>query len=237
MKHIVLGLFTSVIVLSCSKSIEAPSAIVEADEKTCACFESTASSFKEIRDFYIDNYNSWDDKKIKKEFAERLYKAMKEEQTSKDCIKDWASSKESLWYDYRCVLTEEEYSTEEEYDYASEEAAAEVAGVYDYYDEYEEDYDDYDDYEEAEPIVRSEGRFLLSDVEACYEVHHLMSNNLVDNSDHRQDLEDYILEELAYDENFMRILGNHVGIYLSEYDYERYEREQNRNRDRAYDEE
>ena len=99
------------------------------------------------------------------------------------------------------------------------------------------DYDDYDEYEEEEPIVRSEGRFLLSDVEACYEVYHLMSNNLVDNLDHRQDLEDYILEELAYEVNFMRFLGNHVGIYLSEYDYERYEREQNRNRDRAYDEE
>lgn len=228
MKHIVLGLFTSVIVLSCSKSIEAPSAIVEADEKTCACFEPTASSFKEIRDFYIDNYNSWGDKKIKKEFAERLYKAMKAEQTSKDCIKDWASSKESLWYDYRCVLTEEEYTTEEEYDYSFEDSIEAYYG---------EDYDDYDDYEEAEPILRSEGRFLLSDVEACYEVYHLMSNNLVDNSDHRQDLEDYILEELAYDENFMRFLGNHVGIYLSEYDYERYEREKNRNRDRAYDEE
>ena len=228
MKHIVLGLFTSVIVLSCSKSIEAPSAIVEADEKTCACFESTASSFKEIRDFYIDNYNSWGDKKIKKEFAERLYKAMKAEQTSKDCIKDWASSKESLWYDYRCVLTEEEYTTEEEYDYSFEDSIEAYYG---------EDYDDYDDYEEAEPILRSEGRFLLSDVEACYEVYHLMSNNLVDNSDHRQDLEDYILEELAYDENFMRFLGNHVGIYLSEYDYEHYEREKNRDRDRAYDEE
>ena len=225
MKHIVLGLFTSVIVLSCSKSIEAPSAIAEADEKTCACFEPTASSFKEIRDFYIDNYNSWDDKEIKKEFAERLYKAMKAEQTSKDCIKDWASSKESLWYDYRCVLTEEVY----ENDYAAEDATAteETAEEYDYYDEYEEE----------EPIVRSEGRFLLSDVEACYEVYHLMSNNLVDNLDHRQDLEDYILEELAYEANFMRFLGNHVGIYLSEYDYERYEREQNRNRDRAYDKE
>ncbi len=235
MKHIVLGLFTSVIVLSCSKSIEAPSAIVEADEKTCACFEPTASLFKEIRDFYIDNYNSWDDKEIKKEFAERLYKAMKAEQTSKDCIKDWASSKESLWYDYRCVLTEEVY----ENDYAAEDATAteETAEEYDYYDDYKGDYDDYDEYEEEEPIVRSEGRFLLSDVEACYEVYHLMSNNLVDNLDHRQDLEDYILEELAYEVNFMRFLGNHVGIYLSEYDYERYEREQNRNRDRAYDEE
>jgi hypothetical protein len=152
---------------------------------------------------------------------------MKAEQTSKDCIKEWASSKESLWYDYRCVLTEEEYSTEEEYDYSVVDSIA----------YYGEDYDDYDDYEEAEPIVRSEGRFLLSDVEECYEVYHLMSNNLVDNSDHRQDLEDYILEELAYDENFMRFLGSHVGIYLSEYDYERYEREKNRNRDRAYDEE
>ena len=233
MKHIVLGLITSFIVLSCSTSIEAPSAIVEADEKTCACFEPTASSFKEIRDFYIDNYNSWDDKEIKKEFTERLYKAMKAEQTAKDCIKDWASSKESLWYDYRCVITEEVYATEN--DYAAEEAAAEVVEEYDYYDEYEGD--DYDEYEEAEPIVRSEGRFLLSDVEACYEVYHLMDNLLVDNSDHRQDLEGYILEELAYDENFMRFLENHVGIYLSEYDYERYEREQNRNRDRAYDEE
>ena len=51
-----------------------------------------------------------------------------------------------------------------------------------------------------------EGRFLLSDVEACYEVYHLMSNNLVDNSDHRQDLEDYILEVYEYDEDFMRFL-------------------------------
>ena len=60
----------SVIVLSRSKSIEAPSAIVEADEKTCACLPM-ANSFKEIRDYYIDNYNSWNDSKIKKEFAER----------------------------------------------------------------------------------------------------------------------------------------------------------------------
>ena len=79
MKHIVLGLFTSVIVLSCSKSIEAPSAIVEADEKTCACFEPMANSFKEIRDYYIDNYNSWKDSKIKGEFVKLLFKAMKEE--------------------------------------------------------------------------------------------------------------------------------------------------------------
>ena len=120
-------------------------------------------------------------------------------------------------------MTEEVYATEEEYDYASEEAAVEFPTEYDYYDEYEGDYDDYDDYEEAEPIVRSEGRFFLSDVEACYEVYHLMSNNLVDNSDHRQDLEDYILEVYAYDEDFMRFLANHVSIYLSEYDYERYE--------------
>lgn len=223
MKNIVLGLFASVIVLSCSKSIEAPSAIVEADEKTCACFEPMANSFKEIRDYYIDNYNSWNDSKIKKEFAERLYKAMKAEQTSKDCIKDWASSKESLWYDYRCVSTEEVYATEN--DYAAEDATEEPAEAYEYYD----------DYDEAEPIKRSEGRFLLSDTEACYAVYHLVSNNLVDNSDHRQDLEDYILEEYAYEENFMRFLGNHVGIYISEYDYERYEREQNRSRNDEYE--
>ena len=225
MKHLVLGLFTSVVVLSCSKSIEAPSAIVEADEKTCACFEPTASSFKEIRDFYIENYNSWDDNKIKKEFTESLFKAMKKEQTSKDCIKDWASSKESPWYDRRCVLVEEQYSTEDEYDFADAVAQEEMPGEDDYYD-------GYDDYEETEAIVRSEGRFLLSDAETCYEVYHLISNNLIDNTDHRQDLEDYILEEYAYVENFMRFLGNHVGIYLSEYDYERYEREQNRDRDR-----
>ena len=143
-----------------------------------------------------------------------LLSACKAEQTSKDCIKDWASSKESLWYDYRCVSTEEVYATEN--DYAAEDATEETAEAYEYYD----------DYDEGEPIKRSEGRFLLSDTEACYAVYHLVSNNLVDNSDHRQDLEDYILEEYAYEENFMRFLGNHVGIYISEYDYERYEREQ-----------
>lgn len=116
MKHIVLGLFTSVIVLSCSKSIEAPSAIVQADEKTCACFEPTASSFKEIRDFYIDNYNSWDDKKIKKEFAERLYKDLvkseyerlkvkiqKEKIEASRCIRNWALDQESYWYEDQLV--------------------------------------------------------------------------------------------------------------------------------------
>ena len=84
-------------------------------------------------------------------------------------------------------------------------------------------------------LLAIEGRFLLSDTEACYAVYHLVSNNLVDNSDHRQDLEDYILEEYAYEENFMRFLGNHVGIYISEYDYERYEREQNRSRNDEYE--
>ena len=228
MKHIVLGLITSFIVLSCSTSIEAPSAVVEADEKTCACFEPTASSFKEIRDLYIDNYNSWKDSKIKEDFVKLLFKAMKEEQTSKDCIKEWASRKESLWYEYRCVSTKEEYSIEEEYETATEEAAAKEIEEYDYYD-------DYDDYDEAEPIVRSEGLFALSDVETCYEVFHLLSNNLVDNSDHRKALKEHILEVYEYDEDFMRFLANHVSIYLSEYDYERYEREQNRDREQSYD--
>ena len=235
MKNIVLGLFTSVLVLSCSKSIDAPSAIVEADKKTCACFEPMANSFKEIRDYYIDNYNSWKDSKIKGEFVKLLFKAMKEEQTSKDCIKDWASKKESKWYDYRCVstATQEAYAIEE---VAAEDAVAEAADYYyeeDYedYGEYEEDYEDYDEYEETEPVVRSEGRFFLSDTETCYEVYHLVSNKLVDNTDHLIDLKEYILEVYEYDEDFMQFLGKHVGIYLSEYDYERYERQQNRNRD------
>ena len=99
----------------------------------------------------------------------------------------------------------------------------ETAEAYEYYDD-----------DEAEPIKRSEGRFLPV-IPRRYAVYHLVSNNLVDNSDHRQDLEDYILEEYAYEENFMRFLGNHVGIYISEYDYERYEREQNRSRNDEYE--
>ncbi|MGB1120148.1 MAG: hypothetical protein ACPGYR_06610 [Chitinophagales bacterium] len=215
MKNIVIALLSSSVILSCSKSIELPNSMVKADEKTCECFEPTAAKFKEIRDFYIDNYNSWEDDKVKEDFVQHLHKAMKAEQSSKDCVKDWASSQKSSWHESQLV------SSEEEYDYYADEVAEEEA-----------DYS-YDD--DNGSIVRAEGRFILNDALACYEVFHLMYYGLVDNEDHIDELEDYILEVYEYDEDFMSFLSDHVGIYLSEYDYERYEEEQNRNRDRGYD--
>ena len=64
---------------------------------------------------------------------------MKAEQTSKDCIKDWASSKESYGMTTD-VSTEELYATEN--DYAVEDATEEPAEAYEYHD----------DYDYAEPI-------------------------------------------------------------------------------------
>ena len=98
-----LGLFTSVIVLSCSKSIDAPSAIVEADEKTCACFEPMANSFKEIRDYYINNYNSWKDSKIKEEYDRLKDNIQKEKIEASRCIRNWALGQESYWYEDQLV--------------------------------------------------------------------------------------------------------------------------------------
>ena len=198
MKTLVYLFFTSLVVLSCSKSSDLPSGIKEADEKTCSCFEPTATSFKEIREYYIENYNSWEKDKTKDGFLDLIDGAMEAEEESKDCIKKWASKEDSEWYANHYVDTLEDKSSGDE----------EVS--------------------KEDNKQRAEGRFVLNNVLECYETYLNIVAPMVDNGEHRTELKEYLIEEYEYEEDFMEFLGRHVGIYLSEIDFQKDEENDNR---------
>ena len=123
---------------------------------------------------------------------------MEAEEESKDCIKKWASKEDSEWYANHYVDTLEDKSSGDE----------EVS--------------------KEDNKQRAEGRFVLNNVLECYETYLNIVAPMVDNAEHRTELKEYLIEEYEYEEDFMEFLGRHVGIYLSEIDFQKDEENDNR---------